>query len=87
MSQFHNVKDGKEKHSVSILDCTLRDGGYYNNWDFSKDLSRFIIMELSNLVFNRLSWVWCLQAILLWDPFTADDYLETLPLTDSVGWE
>ena len=20
------------------LDCTLRDGGYYNNWDFSKDL-------------------------------------------------
>ena len=21
-----------------ILDCTLRDGGYYNNWDFSKDL-------------------------------------------------
>ena len=21
-----------------ILDCTLRDGGYYNNWDFSIDL-------------------------------------------------
>lgn len=21
-----------------LLDCTLRDGGYYNNWDFSKDL-------------------------------------------------
>ena len=21
-----------------ILDCTLRDGGYYNNWDFSADL-------------------------------------------------
>lgn len=22
----------------SLLDCTLRDGGYYNNWDFSTDL-------------------------------------------------
>ena len=21
---------------INILDCTLRDGGYYNNWNFSK---------------------------------------------------
>ena len=21
-----------------LLDCTLRDGGYYNNWDFPKAL-------------------------------------------------
>jgi 4-hydroxy 2-oxovalerate aldolase len=24
--------------SIKLLDCTLRDGGYYNNWDFSPDL-------------------------------------------------
>jgi len=24
--------------TVKILDCTLRDGGYYNKWDFSHDL-------------------------------------------------
>lgn len=24
--------------SVKILDCTLRDGGYYNKWDFDQDL-------------------------------------------------
>lgn len=24
--------------SINILDCTLRDGGYYNNWDFDHDL-------------------------------------------------
>ncbi|MDC6387799.1 aldolase catalytic domain-containing protein [Maribacter sp. PR1] len=24
--------------NLQILDCTLRDGGYYTNWDFSKDL-------------------------------------------------
>lgn len=23
---------------INILDCTLRDGGYYNNWDFEPDL-------------------------------------------------
>ena len=22
---------------VKILDCTLRDGGYYTNWDFKED--------------------------------------------------
>ena len=23
---------------VRLLDCTLRDGGYYNNWDFEPDV-------------------------------------------------
>lgn len=23
---------------MRILDCTLRDGGYYTNWDFASDL-------------------------------------------------
>ena len=27
-----------EKKYPVLLDCTLRDGGYYNNWDFSTDL-------------------------------------------------
>ena len=26
------------KNKLNILDCTLRDGGYYNNWYFKKDL-------------------------------------------------
>jgi len=26
------------KNKLNILDCTLRDGGYYNNWHFKKDL-------------------------------------------------
>ena len=26
------------KNKINLLDCTLRDGGYYNNWFFSKDL-------------------------------------------------
>ena len=23
---------------MKILDCTLRDGGYYTNWDFSSEV-------------------------------------------------
>lgn len=23
---------------IRFLDCTLRDGGYYNAWDFSEEL-------------------------------------------------
>jgi len=27
-----------KQNKLNILDCTLRDGGYYNNWYFRKDL-------------------------------------------------
>ena len=33
--------------NISILDCTLRDGGYINDWSFSKD----IISEILNKLF------------------------------------
>lgn len=30
--------------NVSILDCTLRDGGYYNNWDFAPEVvSQYLV--------------------------------------------
>ena len=77
----------KEKHSVSILDCTLRDGGYYNNWDFSKDLFEVYYngiiesgVQSIELGFRSPSSNSFMGPFL----FTADDYLETLPLTDSV---
>lgn len=77
----------KENHSVSILDCTLRDGGYYNNWDFNKDLFevyyRGIIesgIQTIELGFRSLPSNSFMGPFL----FTADDYLETLPLTDLV---
>ena len=25
-----------KRNKIKILDCTLRDGGYYNHWDFDK---------------------------------------------------
>lgn len=32
-----------------ILDCTLRDGGYYNNWDFEKDKIESYVNAVSKL--------------------------------------
>lgn len=33
--------------SIHILDCTLRDGGYINNWEFAENTSK-IVNKLSN---------------------------------------
>ena len=35
--------------SWSILDCTLRDGGYYTNWDFESELVKKYLAVLSGL--------------------------------------
>jgi 4-hydroxy 2-oxovalerate aldolase len=35
------------KKNLNILDCTLRDGGYYNNWNFSKKLLNEYINSIS----------------------------------------
>ena len=35
------------KNELKILDCTLRDGGYYNNWDFSNSLINKYLKSMS----------------------------------------
>lgn len=35
-----------ENNSVKILDCTLRDGGYCNNWNFGLKNTQYIIRKL-----------------------------------------
>jgi 4-hydroxy 2-oxovalerate aldolase len=34
---------------IKILDCTLRDGGYYNNWDFDLDLVESYLKSMDAL--------------------------------------
>jgi len=34
--------------NIKLLDCTLRDGGYTNNWDFSKEQISSTITNLTN---------------------------------------
>ncbi len=35
-------------NKINVLDCTLRDGGYYNNWDFPKDLVNEYLKAISD---------------------------------------
>ena len=54
-------------NKISLLDCTLRDGGYVNNWEFGRDVIRgfgkkiektgiefYEIGFFKNIVFNRI---------------------------------
>lgn len=34
--------------SATVLDCTLRDGGYCNNWEFSDEITERLLLRLSN---------------------------------------
>lgn len=33
-------------HNIKLLDCTLRDGGYINNWHFGEDATKAILEKL-----------------------------------------
>lgn len=37
---------------MKILDCTLRDGGYYNNWDFSKNVVEAYLLAVAEASVN-----------------------------------
>ena len=34
---------------IKHLDCSLRDGGYYNNWDFDNDLINQYLQVLESI--------------------------------------
>lgn len=40
--------------NIKILDCTLRDGGYYTDWDFSKDIVNNYIQATNSLPIDYL---------------------------------
>jgi len=39
---------------MKILDCTLRDGGYYTRWHFDQDLVDFYATSMSKLPVDYL---------------------------------
>jgi 4-hydroxy 2-oxovalerate aldolase len=39
---------------MKILDCTLRDGGYYNNWDFAPEV---IVAYLTSIAESKIDYV------------------------------
>jgi 4-hydroxy 2-oxovalerate aldolase len=70
-----------------LLDCTLRDGGYYNAWDFSPELINDYLFAMQavgvnavELGFRSLNNKGFKGAC----AFTSDDFLRSLPLPKSL---
>ena len=43
-----------KKSMIHHLDCTLRDGGYYNNWEFSHELVEKYLKTMSEININTI---------------------------------
>lgn len=72
-----------KKTNITILDCTLRDGGYYNNWNFSTELvNRYLIamkeaqVDVVELGFRSLK----NEGFKGPYAFTTDDFIQSLDI-------
>ncbi len=69
--------------NIKILDCTLRDGGYYNNWDFEPDVVEAYLKAVSN---SNIDYIelglrnFPKQGFLGAFAYTTDAYLNTMKL-------
>jgi 4-hydroxy 2-oxovalerate aldolase len=72
-----------------ILDCTLRDGGYYNNWDFNKELVQSYLnaMALSKIEYVELGLRnFARKGFLGPFAYTTEDFLATLALPEGPSY-
>ena len=74
---------------LKILDCTLRDGGYYNDWDFTPELVQEYLKEMSLAGINKI------ELGLRNFPsegfkgaffYTTDDYIDSLNVPDGTDF-
>ena len=75
------------KKSLKILDCTLRDGGYYNNWDFEHELVKVYLKSMENASIDVLEIGFrSPPKASFMGPFlySTDEYISTLPLPKGV---
>jgi 4-hydroxy 2-oxovalerate aldolase len=74
-------------NELKILDCTLRDGGYYNNWDFDHEMVELYLKSMEDASIDVIE-------IGFRSPpkksfmgpyvYSCDDYLESLPLPKNI---
>jgi len=77
------------KKEFNLLDCTLRDGGYYNNWKFKPEMVENYIraMEVCEMDYVELGFRFNSSDPSI-GPFgrTKDDFLDTLDLPISINY-
>lgn len=76
-----------KKNELKILDCTLRDGGYYNNWDFSRSLVNDYLASMKDIKIDYVEIGFrSLDANEYRGPYyyTSDSFLETLKIPNGL---
>jgi 4-hydroxy 2-oxovalerate aldolase len=69
--------------NINLLDCTLRDGGYYNNWDFDNDL---LLDYLEKIALSKINFVelglrnFSKEGFLGAFAYTTEDFLDSITL-------
>ena len=75
--------------NLKILDCTFRDGGYYNNWNFSNSLTRKYLTGISNsgIKFCEIGFR-SLPQQSFYGPYyySTDDFIQTLDLPKNLQY-
>lgn len=71
------------KHSLKLIDCTLRDGGYYNNWDFPRELiiDYLVAMNAASVDYVELGFrSFDIVGFKGACAYTTDSFIESLPI-------
>lgn len=74
-------------HKVQILDCTLRDGGYYNAWDFEPELvaDYLVAMKAAGVDIAELGQRFIANSGFKGPhAFTSDEFLRTLRIPEGL---
>ncbi len=76
-------------NDLKLLDCTLRDGGYYNSWDFKREFVQTYLqcMEKSNVNYVELGFR-SPEAKVFRGPYyyTTDEFISSLNLPKSISY-
>jgi len=74
--------------NIVHIDCTLRDGGYYNNWDFSEDLiNQYLkVMKFLNIDFCEIGYRFSKNNGFKGScAFTSEDFLMSLDIPNDLN--
>lgn len=74
--------------SVKILDCTLRDGGYYNSWDFREELIEEYLQAMSAISIDYVEMGFRgfpREGFLGGCAYTSDDFILSLSVPESLS--
>ncbi len=79
---------GMERSGLVVLDCTLRDGGYYNQWDFDEVLVNDYLeaVELAGVRFVEIGFRFTVKETFFGPyAYSTDDFLASLVIPESLN--